>query len=141
MVSGTVAAPTCKQHFTVQCLSEPEPPMPVVVTLPVTNILPQSVVVSRMEEKILTSSNTQRIAEPACFPVTSALRHMVIASPVVSLDNKGIYSQVKCLIKYTNLVIINIYSGRMTREVDGQQTQSVIYSLLNKTPDASRFCK
>ncbi|MEC6231182.1 hypothetical protein VXT17_07265 [Escherichia coli] len=29
------------------------------------------------------------------------------------------------------------YSGRMTREVDGQQTQSVIYSLLNKTPDAS----
>ncbi len=25
----------------------------------------------------------------------------------------------------------------MTREVDGQQTQSVIYSLLNKTPDAS----
>ncbi|MEK8972349.1 hypothetical protein P2Q62_20300, partial [Escherichia coli] len=56
---------------------------------------------------------------------------------VVSLDSKGIYSQVKCLIKYTNLVIINIYSGRMTREVDGQQTQSVIYSLLNKTPDAS----
>ena len=58
---------------------------------------------------------------------------MVIATCVVSLDNKGIYSQVKCLIKYTNLVIINIYSGRMTREVDGQQTQSVIYSLLNKT--------
>ena len=54
---------------------------------------------------------------------------MVIATCVVSLDNKGIYSQVKCLIKYTNLV--------MTREVDGQQTQSVIYSLLNKTPDAS----
>ncbi len=51
---------------------------------------------------------------------------MVIATCVVSLDNKGIYSQVKCLIKYTNLVIINIYSGRMTREVDGQQTQSVI---------------
>ncbi len=62
---------------------------------------------------------------------------MVIATCVVSLDNKGIYSQVKCLIKYTNLVIINIYSGRMTREVGGQQTQSVIYSLLNKTPDAS----
>lgn len=62
---------------------------------------------------------------------------MVIATCVVSLDSKGIYSQVKCLIKYTNLVIINIYSGRMTREVDGQQTQSVIYSLLNKTPDAS----
>ncbi|KAA2153203.1 hypothetical protein EA242_23430 [Escherichia coli] len=54
---------------------------------------------------------------------------MVIATCVVSLDNKGIYSQVKCLIKYTNLVIINIYSGRMTREVDGQQTQSVIYRL------------
>ena len=62
---------------------------------------------------------------------------MVIATCVVLLDNKGIYSQVKCLIKYTNIVIINIYSGRMTREVDGQQTQSVIYSLLNKTPDAS----
>ncbi|CRL87795.1 conserved hypothetical protein [Escherichia coli] len=30
----------------------------------------------------------------------------------------------------------------MTREVDGQQTQSVIYSLLNKTPDASPdYCK
>ena len=71
------------------------------------------------------------------FPVTSVLPHMVIATCVVSLDSKGIYSQVKCLIKYTNLVIINIYSGRMTREVDGQQTQSVIYSLLNKTPDAS----
>ncbi|HCN1672013.1 TPA: hypothetical protein N6P21_003648 [Escherichia coli] len=73
------------------------------------------------------------------FPVTSALRHMVIATCVVSLDNKGIYSQVKCLIKYTNLVIINIYSGRMTREVDGQQTQSVLYSLLNKTLDVSRL--
>lgn len=45
---------------------------------------------------------------------------MVIATCVVSLDSKGIYSQVKCLIKYTNLVIINIYSGRMTREVDGK---------------------
>ncbi|EJA7466013.1 hypothetical protein AML28_14705 [Escherichia coli] len=73
------------------------------------------------------------------FPVTSVLPHMVIATCVVSLDNKGIYSQVKCLIKYTNLVIINIYSGRMTREVDGQQTQSVIYSLLNKTLDVSRL--
>lgn len=73
------------------------------------------------------------------FPVTSVLPHMVIATCVVSLDNKGIYSQVKCLIKYTNLVIINIYSGRMTREVDCQQTRPVVHRLLNKTPDISRL--
>ncbi|XIW44217.1 hypothetical protein AB2I11_14210 [Escherichia coli] len=54
---------------------------------------------------------------------------------MVSLDNKGIYSQVKCLIKYTNLVIINIYSGRMKCEVDCQQMRPVIHRLLNKTPD------
>ncbi len=41
--------------------------MPVVVTLPVTTSFLKSVVVSRMEEKILTKRNTQRIAEPACF--------------------------------------------------------------------------
>ncbi|HGE5426809.1 TPA: hypothetical protein ACGF7L_004678, partial [Escherichia coli] len=58
------------------------------------------------------------------FPVTSVLPHMVIATCVVSLDSKGIYSQVKCLIKYTNLVIINIYSGRMTRE-SGRPTDAV----------------
>ncbi|OKB73868.1 hypothetical protein BMT52_04040 [Escherichia coli] len=73
------------------------------------------------------------------FPVTSVLRHMVIATGVVSLDNKGIYSQVKCLIKYTNLVIINIYSGRMKCEVDCQQMRPVIHRLLNKTPDFPRL--
>ncbi|ENZ4700877.1 hypothetical protein ACGLYZ_005150, partial [Escherichia coli] len=73
------------------------------------------------------------------FPVTSVLRHMVIATCVVSLDNKGIYSQVKCLIKYTNLVIINIYSGRMKCEVDCQQMRPVIHRLLNKTPDFPRL--
>ena len=71
--------------------------------------------------------------------VNYRLISLALTTCVVSLDNKGIYSQVKCLIKYTNLVIINIYSGRMTREVDGQQTQSVIYSLLNKTLDVSRL--
>ncbi|HHQ9039488.1 hypothetical protein [Escherichia coli] len=71
------------------------------------------------------------------FPVTSVLPHMVIATSVVSLDSKGIYSQVKCLIKY--IVIINIYSGRMTREVDCQQTRPVVHRLLNKTPDISRL--
>ncbi|WP_405000060.1 hypothetical protein [Escherichia coli] len=71
------------------------------------------------------------------FPVTSVLPHMVIATSVVSLDSKGIYTQVKCLIKY--IVIINIYSGRMTREVDCQQTRPVVHRLLNKTPDISRL--
>ncbi len=57
--------PVTTFHSTMS--AESEPPMLVVVTLPVTNILPKIVVISRMEEKILAKEQHTTIAELAYF--------------------------------------------------------------------------
>lgn len=62
------------------------------------------------------------------FPVTSALRHMVIATCVVSLDNKGIYSQVFRLFRPVHPVVA--VSARTGWELD-----TLVSALMTALPD------